>query len=604
MGTLKGISQDEMHRIRLTQLSQVFAKADCALAGRRVTVEVKQDLAGRGVPAYTAEGRHIKIMEASGQNLTSTKGLVIANGLNYHELCHVMYTPGQGSRLYREVVDAGLHSTYNVLEDQRIESIITTKFPSTRPYLTATCAEYFIERSDDAQKDQAWTIISGRKYLPKNMRHALRSRFVKATSPKLAADFDRVIDEYRALRFGTVANKGVVDDAMRLIREYDNLLKKSGLTAPQLPNPFAHGPQTAAAGVAAGGNGAEVDAGVPAGAVDKADKASANGNDKGTENGAEGNGEGASDKSGGSGAGSGGTNAGSELDRALQSTLESVMNDTDVQTEIKSQSKTVNSRGRHFDGLLPTAPSSTVRPASEVIAQSRSFAKQLSRLVVDQDPGFERHKDSGRLNVNRLMRGDSLDSVFDQWSEGKQDAESLEVVVLVDSSGSMDPQMRGACEAVWAVKNAVDSLPSHAARCTVIKFDTSAAFLYRPNDRSTHEARAIGTGGGTNPKGALDEAYRILALTDRHKRILIVVSDGSWMHPEISEEVIMKINKLGAVTAALFLSKSQTTPDQADGWNDNLRARMQHKCHMLVMGNEVGAITKLGKQLVKQAIKG
>lgn len=593
---VKGISADEMHRIRLAQLSAVFAKADSALAGRRVTVEVRQNT-DESVPAYTAEGRHIKIMEFPGQNMTSTKGLVVANGLNYHELCHVMYTPGQGTRLLREVVQAGLHPAYNVLEDQRIESIITTKFPSTRPYLTATCAEYFITRADDAMKDQAWTIISGRKYLPKNMRHALRSRFVKATSPKLAADFDRVIGEYRQLRFGVMPSQLVVDEAMRLIKEYDDLLTKSGLSAPSLPNPFAHGARPVA-GTGGGGKGAEVDVNVPAGAVDKADK----GGNSGAENGAEGNGEGGKDKSGGSGAGTGGTGPDGDLDRALKSTLESVMSNTDVQIEVKAQSKTVNSRGRHFDGLLPTAAHNTVRPDSTIAAQSRSFAKQLSRLVVDQDPGFERHKDSGRLNINRVLRGDSIDSVFDQWSEGKQDAESLEVVVLLDASGSMDHQMRGACEAVWAVKNAVDSLPSHAARCTVIKFDTSAKFLYRPNDRSTHEARAIGTGGGTNPHSALQEAFRILALTDRHKRILITVSDGAWSYPDESEAIIRKINKLGAVTAALFLSK--VSAETFNSWNEDTRKNYQHACQMLVIGSEVGAITKLGKQLVKQAIKG
>ncbi|QZE10839.1 CobT-like cobalamin biosynthesis protein [Gordonia phage ChisanaKitsune] len=601
---VKGIDKAEMQRIRLAQLAQVFAKADCALAGRKVTVEITQTTSEE-TPAYTANGADIKLFEFQGQNMTSTKGLVVANGLNYHELCHVMYTPGYNTRLNQEVRRSGLYSTFNVLEDQRIESIITTKYPSTRPYLTATVAEYFIERATPEAKEQAWPIISGRKYLPKNMRHAFRSAFVQKHSAKLAADFDRVIGEYRQLRFGILPSARVVDQAMKLIREYDMLLQKSGMKAPSMPNPFAHGHQTATG--SAGKNGGESDLDVTPGSVDKADKGEgsgapgagdkAEGKDKG-----EGSGEDGGDTkgAGGTGIGSGTSQTHGDMDKALESTLESVMSNTDVQVEIKSQSKSVNSRGRNFDGLLPTVSHGHTKPKQEVMAQSRSFAKQLASLVVDQDPGFDKYKDSGRLNINRVMRGDSIDSVFDQWSEGKQDAESLEVVVLLDASGSMDHQMRGACEAVWAVKNAVDSLPSHAARCTVIKFASSSEFLYRPNDRSTHEVRVMGANGGTRPATALQEAYRIFALSDRHKKILITVSDGGWSDTRTAHPLVEKINKLGVVTAAFHLGYAFNTGEVDPVYLEGLR----HEHQMLVMGTEVGAITKLGKMLVKRAIRG
>ncbi|QGJ92964.1 AAA-ATPase domain protein [Gordonia phage Kabocha] len=603
---VKGIDKVEMQRIRLAQLAQVFAKADCALAGRKVTVEITQTTTEE-TPAYTVNGADIKLFEFQGQNMTSTKGLVVANGLNYHELCHVIYTPGFNTRLNQEVRSSGLYPVFNVLEDQRIESILTTKYPSTRPYLTATVAEYFIERADAEAKERAWPIISGRKYLPKNMRHAFRSAFVQKHSAKLAADFDRVIGEYRQLRFGILPSSNVVNQAMKLIREYDALLQKSGMKPPQVPNPFAHGHQVATG--SAGRSGSETDTDVTPGTVDKADKGQGeapggeggeNGQQEGQDSGAGSEGDGDKKGSGGKGIGSGDSQTHGTLDASLKSTLESVMSNTDVQVEIKSQSKSVNSRGRHFDGLLPTVPFGHARPTSEVAAQSRSFAKQLSSLVVDQDPGFDKYKDSGRLNINRVMRGDSIDSVFDQWSEGKQDAESLEVVVLLDASGSMDHQMRGACEAVWAVKNAVDSLPSHAARCTVIKFASTSEFLYRPNDRSTHEARVMSSDGGTRPLSALQEAYRIFALSDRRKKILITVSDGGWSDTRTAHPVVDKINKLGVVTAAFHLGYAFKVDEVDPAYLEGLR----HNHQMLVMGSEVGAITKLGKMLVKRAIRG
>ena len=52
-------------------------------------------------------------------------------GLNFHELSHILYTPRQGSEIVTWVKENDLFKAFNALEDQRIETLFTSRFPST-----------------------------------------------------------------------------------------------------------------------------------------------------------------------------------------------------------------------------------------------------------------------------------------------------------------------------------------------------------------------------------------------------------------------------------------------------------------------------------------
>ena len=610
------ITEQERKGIRLAQLGNVFARADSALAGRRVTVKIHPETAhttGTGAPAFTAKGREISIFEQPGHpSFTSTAGLVVANGLNYHELCHVLFTPMEHTPLYRQVSSRGLGAAYNVLEDQRIEGIMTTRFATTKHYLTATVAEYFLNpqdevldgRTEDEFVAQSWPIIYGRRYLPSNMRDHFRKlaydrvgRYPYPWDKHDLDTFEAIIDKYIALRYGKLSSTSSVSAAISLIQQYHDLMSKNKRTN---PNPFGHGTLT----VIGSGNGD--DAGAPGGdAQSKDGESSGTSSDAGTPgNGDTGSGDGdapGDDTSKSLGSSSGTGDAG-DLQGVLQRTLAKVVSDPTVVADTKQQSNVLNTSGNQYNGLLPTAAHKNKPPEPQFRSAANGFRKQLARISADEDPGFDKHRDSGKLNVMRAIKGDSLDTVFDQWQEGKQDAASIELVVLLDKSYSMRPIMENANMAAWALKYGVDGLQG-SARCSVITFGGGHEYLYRPNDKATSTARVIQAVGGTPAYRAVKEAAGIFAMSERRKKILISVSDGAWDDAPTAVPVIERMNKVGVITAALHLINM----DMYASWDDDMKATMEERFRnghtILVRGDQPADITRLGKQLVKKAMR-
>lgn len=619
-----------MHSLRLNQLASVFSKADSALASRRVSVTIMEHRDVPETPAWTERGNLVTIVEAGAQNLTSTAGLVVANGLNYHELCHVMFTPMSGSKLFSRVHYASLGHVYNVLEDQRIESIMARKYAPTVPYLIATVAEYFIAHTDDEQKSQSWPILYGRRYLPSNLRAHFRAAYLArpgVTDAKVKK-IEALIDEYRMFRFGKSPSEAVIDRAITVMMEFAKL---TGMQANQMPpNPFAHGQHTVTghggdAGAAGQPGGDQGDAdgdgdgddgkGAGSGKGNKGKKAPGGGTGKqqaGDDADGAGNGKGGSDdvpdSDGGHGAGADGKD-GTGLHNALKDATRNVMSDSRVMKEVEQQRRVILGKGDMFNGLdLPDVGVMGSAPSIQAVSSARAFSKQLQRLVSDEDPGWDKHRDSGRLNINRAMRGDSLDSVFDQWSEGKMDAESIELVILLDASSSMDGMMGSACEAAWSLKAGMDKLGGQA-RSSVITFSTDASYLYRPNDKASMSVvRRCGTRSATRAKNAVAEASNIFALSSRRKKILVMVSDGQWADAAQADPLVARLNEAGVVTASLLLLDTtmylETAAKRVGLTLDQyINREMRHCAQHMVTGHDTGAIASLGKALVKAAIK-
>jgi hypothetical protein len=62
---------------------------------------------------------------------------------------------------------------------------------------------------------------------------------------------------------------------------------------------------------------------------------------------------------------------------------------------------------------------------------SLSFGRELERLKASFDPAWDKYESQGRLSAHRYLRGDELDTVFDQWNEGREDATEIECVIIV-----------------------------------------------------------------------------------------------------------------------------------------------------------------------------
>lgn len=216
--------------IRLDAWRAVFEKTDRILSEQKVNVRIvqKDDVPGgyEDIPGWS-DGLNISLNGEKVNDMLKKNDALSAvlrlKGLNYHELCHVLFTPRMSDELPRRIVEKARNSgdrswwyAFNALEDQRIETWFTSTYGASRRYFEAVILEWII-RSGNAE---AAVLVYGRKYLSPRIRVQAGRVFKKKYGLALYSEFQSVIDEYITLVLPTDSVR-----AMGLITKYRTLLK-------------------------------------------------------------------------------------------------------------------------------------------------------------------------------------------------------------------------------------------------------------------------------------------------------------------------------------------------------------------------------------------
>lgn len=599
----KPIIATTKERQRIEAMARVFAKTDRVLSGSPIEVTV-EDMPYVGAPSWT-DGKTITFNKGLIGNVTTIEDIIRLSGLNYHELAHVLYTPRSGSKIVKAIQEEHLHNAFNVLEDQRIETFLTSIYPSTIPYLVSTFVRYCIQ--SDASWQSNFVLMHGRRYLPADIRKEFRKRF---TRQDLIPAFTAIIDEYRKLVYPSDGDRG-----LELTREFQRLLDQIA------PVSDPHGHSTC--------NRPGIDSGRPAPVSDQRDAAeSVDDADKeleerdrereeskpkvedidDTDDEDEDNGSGtdedsddedSNDSSGGSSSDdgdtgdddqntegdsdgdsdvqsfqgtdqqgpssddgvSGGLGAGGLDNEQLRKELEQLVKEyeqsdavledaADKQRAIVNNDEGIGSAldGRRFQER-PVYP--------DEVAVVRKFATILEQISSDSDPGWETHASSGRVNIRRVMEGAEYDELWDRWEEGNNDATDIECVIALDTSGSMTYTIDQASRALWVIKRALETLD---ANVTVITFGAESRTVYQRGERASRtHYRGLSAAGTTNARPAVRDAASILEASNRHNKIFIAITDGMWNSESVgsnipsSDEIIAALNKIGVTTAIAYL---------------------------------------------------
>jgi hypothetical protein len=227
-------TQDE---IRLDAWRGVFEKTNRILSEQKVTVQIvpsdrlpqgMADVAGwtDGLDIHL-NGEEIRKMLRQNDSLSAVLRL---KGLNYHELCHVLFTPRMTDDFVRRVVEKATQSgdrkwwyAFNALEDQRIETWFTATYGSSRRYFEAVILEWIIKNGNA----EAAILVYGRKYLSPRIRvqagRVFRKKYgsvpINGVPMDLYEEFKTVIDEYITLVLPTDAVR-----AFECVRRFHELL--------------------------------------------------------------------------------------------------------------------------------------------------------------------------------------------------------------------------------------------------------------------------------------------------------------------------------------------------------------------------------------------
>ena len=634
-----------LKRKRVTGLADSFARVNSVLTGNKITVNVV-DEPTMNAPAWSST-HEVWLNLAEISDDFSARSLLSLQGLDFHELSHLRYTPRNAHPLVKWVKENNLWQAFNALEDSRIENLLTSYLPSTKAWLTSTVVDYLMK--DVQAISTAFPLVTGRRYLPQELQQLAVDNY------KRQEDIDElyaVVDEYIGCLF--VIGHDDTEKAKPLIQKFADLIEnlpptgnngsgdgEGGTVVIRIRNAHHDGRPTegyeSSSVRPASRKEQERDMGKskenkttkptpkPKNVIvidertneSSSDSDSSQGEDS---KGGAGNGKGDSDsdsdegfsdefdfdidefddsdvdtsfgenKSAGNQAGTTGENT--QVTSVLNDVLDSVTKElaSDLNQIAKQLGITLDLNGGNVATPKRANWTDVVVPA-DLLLLAKSFGKELERLRSSHEPYWETHTDSGRINVERFINGDDFDSVFDEWYEGKDDVTSIEAVILLDKSGSMGGvNADNAYKSMWAIKKALENVE---ARTTVCLFDYSTTLLYGSDEKAGNTIRDGGASGGTNPENAILYAKRVLADSDKKVKLLFMITDGAWETKE-GEQAVVEMRNAGVLTCQAYLSSYEERREQLE--------QVRHSFELLTQIKSAKDIMVLGKDLVRLAV--
>lgn len=492
-------------------------------------------------PAWTTlEGDHITFALSRMPFPRSPVDVAVWLGTNAHELGHVLFSPRRHSPLMVRIVAGdkvhlrGIVDLHNIVEDQRQERLVLARFAPWAPYLTAALGHHI-----PVDNETAWVLLAGRTWLPQGVRDAARARFAARFGTASAERVAAIVGDYQRL-----TDPGETDAE----EAWDLLVALHELFGTDVPRPKQRcvsleggEPDTGEAGEDAPATADEADATATAPGEGEGDAPGESADDAPSEG------------EGGTGAGQGARAPGSlaaQITRAAADQLAGAGEDiANVLDALRA--------GRGGEGGTGGEDTlGTYRPATDAARRlHREVSDALLDLKDDAEPGWVRRTDSGRLNVGRLINpAADMDELFDRYAPGAMESTEVEVVLLLDVSGSMSARMPELAEAAWAIRHAVDDLDG---KVTVITWDDC-----EPRIMAAADARMFvpSSGGGTDPTEALGQAYRLLADSTTRNRLVVILTDGRWNgNDRRAEGIVQACNDAGMVTACALLGDNAGT---------------------------------------------
>ena len=610
--------------VRLNTLCRVYEQGDRVLTGDPVIVNVMPD---GPAPAWSdGASIYINLDQIEDMDLET---LTQVTGLNYHELSHHLYSPRKGTTFMQWVVENGHLQSANILEDQRIETLFVARYPAVASYLTGMVSRW-LGKDEDGMRGN-YICIRGRRYLPVEIRQAFRDEFAFPDVVPAAID---IIDQYRLLAFPRDYDKG-----KELIERFTNeVLIPMGIRGDHThqggPNgcgqrsPVGKGrPEPGKAqekdSDRAKGMGTAEAPWYPKPKQDPTQTPSGNSAPTDGDDDGEGEGNGVGDsvqpttteqaldlrdkgvnQTPQTAAGSGHVDSlggiPKNINDLLNKAVEEVLARKDVQADVKAKQKViVGGDGKHDDVTKKGKFDKTSVP-HEAIMSYRKFAQELQRLRDDMEPTWDKETPTGRLNVQRVIRGCEIDAAFDRWDEG-DDGCDIEAVILVDRSGSMSSQQndKKASIACWTIKRALESIQ---APVTVYAFDDAAEVAYSRTELADKtQYKFIYGNGGTEPYPTLLAAEQLLMSSRKKNKMLFIVTDGVF-NSEKNDDIIERMSRRGILTSMTLIMGDTDYRYYTEDRGQDPKV-LEHKAEIFARIDNAKDLLPFAKQVVTSAIK-
>ena len=541
-------------RARFSAITSVYQLTDRVLTNRDLEVEVttsEEDVNGAQDSVAWSDGQKITFNLSRVTNL-SDEDLISLNGLNYHELSHIIYTPRSGSELVTRLAENNLITAFNMLDDQRIESLMSARYPATIPYFTKAFLEYVLDSGDIAG---VFPLARGRKFLPLELRQEIATRFASRAGIGITRKVANIIDEYRNLVLPADQ-----DRAFDLIKEYASILNikdkpkggeggEGGDGENGTPSPDGDDEGVCRKGGCSGRKPMRKGRIAPKQDQENAvTKSQSNDKDSGDElddltdldNFAPQN-EGEND----------------EVMEKINKEITDIINNSEVKKDIERVRNSIKEQNKALR-TIRKASFLEVEVEPEDSVASNKFAQELEQLRIDLDSRWSNHHASGRVNIKEAMNFNvtKIDRLFDRWNPSENDVLDIESVILTDISGSMASDIKATLRSTWVIKRALEAIDG---KVTGYLFNHKSFRLFDSSEKAQpRHYRAVNATGSTNPEDALVEARDILTASTAKTRILFIITDGIWDYANDSDRHIKALREKGVITVLVFLGDSES----------------------------------------------
>lgn len=566
-----------------------------------------------GQDVWLAEERISKDLRET----TLSNTVMRVKGRNYHEVSHILFTPRVDTDIHKWLTANAdtatwielepeqqwkrhLWRAWNVLEDQRIETLFTALYGPSAPYFRAAILEAVVKNDKPGALESMHGLLHGRKYISADTRRKAYELFAKTHGRDLADRVSKVINEYLLVTYPTnqlLAQACLKEMATIMAEISGNMNDIAPNTADQASRMRAGNQSKKQQDKAHEALGDprdyddeedETEDGEPEGSdadgeEDESEGAEGEGDTDGDgESDAEGDGDGDDDAEGeaqsgksgkgdadgdgesddddvsegepspgiGEGPTTGTSNPTDDFIDAVDEELNDVLKDEEFVREVASIVRAIREMSESEVKMIdhPPAPAHQMAPPPEAVQQARRLADQLLRLKAEMDNERIRRQMAGVLDMRRVASRQPWETdIFRQYVPGEYDEAKAEVVVLVDLSGSMGSVMTQLSVALWTLCRALEAIDS---RVTVIGYQSQTYAMYQPHERAAgHEVNVFGAGGGTVPDAALSTALAIFNGSRFARKAMISLTDGGWGgNREFQEKVMGAIRTMGVIT--------------------------------------------------------
>lgn len=452
-------------------------------------------------------------------------------GTNFHELAHILYSDHEKNPLQ------GIVRKYNpmVLEENRVEFLYFCEFPGNEKWL-----EYGVLKATDnfnihsslyMSNDlnevlRAYMLFSARTWI-EDIHNNLRSNLMRLWGKKNVNKLDSLILKFCALKKSELGNskcRKVMRDIEKLLpKDYQGYLDDADcpfghVTSENVPS--SDYDDSNAVGIAE----QIIDDGSPI-IVVRSNHDSDQGESKGSA---------------------------FIIDEEF---MEKQQEDANIDVKNSDDNSSVYAGFYYYDNNVSIVNT----PIDQnIVNKKRIMERELEKINDAVQSGYLHGLPSGSVDMNVAFNPyRDIDRMFYQWTPGIEDAASIELVILVDCSGSMDDQTQEVMESVYPIISAFYDFEG-ISNINVFAFNETCHTVY--NDKQVISPLQVAypvASGGTDPSMALSKAISIFENSLIERKVLLVFTDGEWHQDQYHYKNIMrKIKSLNVSTGYMMYGQS------------------------------------------------